>query len=102
MRYESWRPYLFTNAREDNKKGHEQGDEHHAESDGGNIARHGRPVGSVIQRRSAVVTERIEPASHGRNLEKKQEKKKRAWAGSFFTVRPRNTLECVLPLLHYT
>lgn len=56
--------YFFAHAGQDDEECHKEGDGDDAECDGGHIARHGRPVGAVVKRRSTVVTKCIEPAFH--------------------------------------
>ena len=59
---------LFADAGEDDEEGGEEGDEDDAQRDGRHVSGDGRPVGVVVQRRSAIVTERVEPAPHGAEL----------------------------------
>ena len=56
--------YLFPDAGEDDNEGDEERYEDDAEGDGGHVTGHSCPVGVVVQRRTAVVTESVEPTSH--------------------------------------
>lgn len=56
--------YFFSHAGQHDEERHKDGDEDDAECDGGHIASHGRSVCAVVERRSTVVTKRIEPAFH--------------------------------------
>ena len=56
--------YLFPDAGEDDDEGDEERYEDDAEGDGGHVAGHRRTVGVIVERRTAVVTKGIEPASH--------------------------------------
>ena len=57
--------HLTANSGEDEQEGDEDGDEDDEDGDGGDVAGHRRPVAVVVERRTAIRAERVEPALHG-------------------------------------
>ena len=55
---------LFPDAGEDDEKGSEQRDEDDTQRDGGHVCGDGRPIGVIVKSGTAIVSKRIEPASH--------------------------------------